>query len=127
MLYIMSHTVGVLYVHRLCSYIDKESLLLLLQDSGTDRILATRIQVLPAGSVRFDTVTSQVYEGVVAEELTSKPDKTALENPFRLLCLTLVRCTVHQVVGDTGLRTHSRGDCLALLLGSVHTRGLSFG
>lgn len=100
----MSHTVAVLYTDCVLTYIYKESLLLLLQDSGTDRILATRIQVLPAGSVRFDMVTSQVYEGVVAEELTSKPDKAALENPFRMLCLTLVRCTAHQVTGDMSVQ-----------------------
>ena len=68
--------------------------LLMLQDSGTDRILATRIQVLPAGSVRFDVVTSQVYKGVVAEELTSVPDMTTLENPLRLLFLRFV-CAVY--------------------------------
>ena len=70
------------------------AILLSLQDSGTDSISATRIQVLPTGSVKFDTITSQVYEGVVAEELTRIPDKPVLDNPFRLLCLTLVSANV---------------------------------
>lgn len=72
------------------------------KDSGTDSISATRIQVLPTGSVKFDTITSQVYEGVVAEELTRTPDKAVLDNPFRLLCLTSESCGNIHYTGKTG-------------------------
>jgi cold shock CspA family protein len=72
------------------------------KDSGTDRTLAARIQLLPQGSVKFDAVTTQVYEGTVAEELTSTPDEATLTNPLRLLFLKTEECGSIHYTGRSG-------------------------